>query len=399
MAEGIDAIILAGTKKCPTFGDTLEYKPFLHLGGKALVEYVIDAAFECPAIRRVYVATDTYRLNSMLTQRGLGKSSKIEVVPDYGSLTENILGTFSEHVLPDSGFDAFDYKNRSLESYLKENPAAEKRIVVLYSDSPFLRSEDISRFIETSDPDADYVIGFSHEEALREVEAYVGQELCVPAIKAELFPFEGTKIRANNLLMGKPLKMPAECWRLAQDIYKNRNLLGPKGEHNEKRWRNQVKIGLKYVMNSSSRKATIVRGFFSSLVRFLALRRARSRGGASMWLNKPGCEKAIYMISGNRTKGSMNICDVAVPTFDVDIDVFYKMLKADGEKLFHKLLSVPREYHKRKMPSFADIVEENPLLLLENPKDLDNLSDKYFKWLQSADQDEEEYIAEMKSAG
>ena len=350
MEQCVDAIILAGTNKYRWLKEIGEdCKPYIELGGRTLVEYVIDAAVECPDIRRTYVVTDVDRLEALLAKRRNNYSGNLRIVPQHGSFLGNVRYPFLYDLLPDAGFRRIG-KQETLEHYVADNPGAtEQKIVVLYSDSPFIKGADISRFIETSEdsyPEADYVIGFSHEAPLREIEDHIGRELCTPETKTALFFLDGTMTRANNLIYGKPLKLPYEAWDIAQNVYDNRKLLDEQGGPRIKRWLSQGKTPFKYVMRHSSKRPTITWGFLTGVFHFMIFGMANYLKSQAPFVlsTKQERERVVYRLSGNKAVGRMNICDVALPMFDIDNPRFLSMLRENDCELFYKLQTYPRKY-------------------------------------------------------
>lgn len=365
----IDAIILAGTKgtaKLKT-DERSDHKPYIEICGKTLVEYVIDAAMDCPELRTVYVVTDFARLNHVLHMREFkDPQRKLRIVPDEGSIIENLRETVSCHLLPENGHEIFHYDHQDREEYIKRNPGSEDlTTVVLYGDSPFLTGADISRFIETSDPFADYTVGFAREEELSAVEQEIGEKLCIPETKTGLFPFGNTSIRANNMAIGKPLKVPDEVWQLAQNIYDNRYLLTKKGKENKRNWRKIYSVFREYTKSQGAKRPTILYGFVWGAVLFKRLYRAHRKGAAES-LSKEDFEMAGFHVTGDKCYGSMNICDIAMPAFDVDNAEMLQRLTADDSALFRKLREVPRCYPRNSEQELEQFVAEHDALFTHN---------------------------------
>ncbi|MBW2997403.1 nucleotidyltransferase family protein [Candidatus Woesearchaeota archaeon] len=350
MEQGVDAIILAGTNKYRWLEEIGEdCKPFIEIGGRTLVEYVIDAALECPDISRTYVVTDVERLEALLAKRRFDVPDKLKIVPQHDSFLGNIRYPFLYDVLPDAGFSRIE-KGETPEQYVKRNPeATEQKVVGLYSDSPFIRGIDISRFIETSEesyPEADYVIGFAYDKPIREIEEHLDRELCTPETKSALFFLDGTMTRANNLLYGKPLKLPHEVWDIAQNVYDNRKFLDEQGGHRIKKWLSQAKTPFKYVMIHPSKRPTITWGFLTGVYHFLMFGLANLTKSQVPYVlsKKEERERVVYRMSGNKAVARINICDVTLPTFDIDNPRFLSMLRENDCELFYKLQTCPRNY-------------------------------------------------------
>ncbi len=360
--ESIDVIVLGGTtgsKQLRVDGKE-EYKPFINLGGKHLIEYPIYAALDCPSVRHVYAVTSDYiRLNSALLKRGQDFGGRLSLTPDQGSVMANIRETVSTNVLVRSGFEIYHSELETVESYLNANHGAEDlKVLVLYADTPFITGEDISRFVATSDASADYVIGFTHDKAVNEIEIYVDRELAIPETKTALFPYSGTLVRVNNMLMGYPLRMPEEVWTLSQKVYDNRYLLKQNGDADTRNWKKIIEMFKDYAMSYTSKRPTIFKGFLRGAIHFGAfyLAHTREKKWAELMLEKEDFEKAAFEITGCRCRGSANISDVALPMFDVDNQEMLDMLRADDEALFKALRDAPRFYSgfENVLDSFVD---------------------------------------------
>ncbi|MBW2971994.1 NTP transferase domain-containing protein [Candidatus Woesearchaeota archaeon] len=349
MGCGIDILVLGGTEGARklNFGGSEEYKQFIEIGGRTIIEYVIDSALRCEDSRRVYVVTDAERLEEVLKQRPPVNAEKLRVIPQAGSIVQNIREAVALHALPDSGFPVFDYLNRSTSDYVYANPKARcLRMVGLYSDTVFIKPEDISRFVEESNPAADYEIGFADETALGTVEQTVGAKLCLPETKTALFPIAGTSIRHNNMVIGYPMRIPDEIWGLAQSIYDNRKFLTEQGLQNPEALRKIYKMLKEYTFSHGRGKLNILYGFLLAGMLMSAFKRAHKKGDqeARNMLKTEDFEMAACYISGNELYGEAHISDVAMPTFDIDNEKMLTRLTEEGGHLFRKLMGMERQY-------------------------------------------------------
>lgn len=358
---GVDAIILAGTRGCKPLETSYgtDFKQFLRLGGKPILRYVLDACVKCPIVDRTYLVSERADVLSVLDSR-----ASVTVLPDTGSPVENIRKSFNQNILQDS-FNLPFLPDSSLESYLSQlSPferldAADKRVLVLFSDMPFINSSDISHFIETSDPFADYVAGFAHEDSFDFLESQVGHPLCCPETKTALFPFDDTYVRSNNMFLVKPLSIPQHIWDIAQDIYENRHLLKKDGSDNSKKWRRIGSLIKDYAQKYSSFST-----LFSAAFRFGAWAYAHRTGFdfPRIFLSKASVQDLAYDLSGRTARGSANIGCLAHPALDVDNAEMFERLIEDDEILFVKTYMSKRFYQQ------GPVSDELALMNLENSR-------------------------------
>ncbi len=347
---GIDAIILGGTEGCPKLkiGNVEEHKQFLELGGKTIIEHVIDSALSCEDIRNVYVVTDPEKLISVAPRYMY--QERLHITPDSGSLTNNVWHTFCSYVLPGAGYAVYDHRKgtRSYhDHFLENNPSAtDYEVVLLHSDAPFTSPEDISRFVAETSDDVDYTIGLGEEGAFMMLEEEVGEELCVPSTKTALLPLDDTNVRWNNLVRGKPMKVSPEAWDVMQGIYERRYLLDKEGGERKRNWTGIVRMFWEYVNRHSERRPSIVKGFLRGVSCFAALYMAHKTGSAwpRLFLGKEDCERAAYQMSGKKLRGRLHIGDVVHPGLDIDNAEMYLKLTADDSRLYHKLMESQRSY-------------------------------------------------------
>jgi CTP:molybdopterin cytidylyltransferase MocA len=363
MASRIDAIILAGTKNCPKLAvdGREEYKQFLELGGKTLVEHVIDAALGCDEISRVYVVTDYKRLSRILEARGTFGNNRLNLVPDYGSYVENIRKTFLRDVIPCAGRE--EYLNGSDEiddegcrkEYVLRNPeAAEHEVLLLYSDMPFVQSADITRFLQTSrtgKKEPDFVVGLASQEELSLLEEEVGASLSSPGTKTELLPFERTRVRPNNLCKLKPLKVPTKVWEVVQGFYQSRGLLQESGETNSVNWEEIISAAKEYVRSRAwYEKPRVLWGLWRGKKHFMRIKKAYDALAQDSQAEvripkKKAFERAVRNITGMRTLANVGIVHTMI---DIDNAAVYEMLRADDEALFKRIYCSERRYDPGK---------------------------------------------------
>ncbi len=357
MSKRLDAIILAGTQGCEPLeiDGRRDYKQFLPLGNKAIAQYVIEAALECSDINRVYVVSDINRMNQVLPL-DITSHNKFNLTHDRGSFVQNIKEVFFEEMLENAGYPEYEsYKEKHYKDaftpnayrkvYSEQNPtAAEHQVVLLYSDTPFICANDISRFVATSE-NADLVIGFADAPAVMQLEQTTGVRVSDPMMKTGLFPLEDTDVRFNNISLVKPLRVPIQVWDLVQNIYERRYLLDDKGNKNTGNWKSIVKTGWEYTKSFDS-GFSVMRGFLKAATSFLALYYAIRRKSAlpRLFLDRTDFENAIHLLSDKQMTASINISDVVHPILDIDNARMYTRLCADNARLFENLYYSQRKY-------------------------------------------------------
>lgn len=368
MQNRIDAIVLAGTQGCRPLeiNGQKEYKQFLRIGGRTLLEYSIEAALNCPEISRVYVVSDIPQIEKELP-KSLIYHNKLNLTPDRGSYVRNIRDVFLEEALENAGHPPYDRKEEKLYTeaftpdayrkiYLETDPAAaQHKILLLYSDTPFIKPEDITRFLATSD-DADIVIGFTDTQAVEQLEADINFNISSPLLKTALVPLEDTDVRFSNLSTIKPLKIPVLICNLVQDIYERRYLFDEKGESNTGNWEGITRKAWDYAIKSGS-TATVLLGFVK-IVRCFSALYAANRGMIlpRLLLDRTDFEHAIHLLSGKQMTVSANVGDVAHPMIDVDNEKMYNLLKLSGEEIFERIMSSPRRY-RNGIPAMSPQME------------------------------------------
>jgi GTP:adenosylcobinamide-phosphate guanylyltransferase len=370
--DKVYGLLLAGTKGCKklNIGNIEEDKPYIEIGGKTLVRRGIEAWPEREDIGQLYAVIDpTKPLKSRNgngdngngsaedAEKGNGSAKTVEYVPveQQATLVDNIKLASYRHILVSANFPSF--YTRSREEYLKQNPgAAEVRVLMYNADSPFIRPEDITRFIDTADPDADLVIGMAEAGSLSKLENEIGQELFTPETKTALFPFEGTMVRNNNLVMLKPMKIPEEAWTMVQRIYDNRFLLNERGGNNLLKWFSIARHVGGYAFKKGPERKTRSKAYFRGL--FHAMGAALARWDDNVIFRMMYCrddfEKVVHDISGGKVTGSLNICDIAHPALDVDNQAMLDMLLENDAELFHKLIESKRRYGRQSLDAVVD---------------------------------------------
>ncbi|NQU78384.1 NTP transferase domain-containing protein [Candidatus Woesearchaeota archaeon] len=333
----IDTIILAGTKGCSKINTAQgsDYKQFLKIQGKTVLEYVTEAALGCPDVGRIYVVTDTDKAGNAFFDSDIDycvlpaeRPGKINLVPEYGDFISNIKKTFEDHVLGDS----VDHRC-STELYPNLYPE-DREVMILYSDMPLIRSADISRAINMTDRNADFTVCFSDWESILKLEEMSETQLALPETKTAFFPFEDTKIRTNNILFGKPLRATDDMWKLGQELYTRRYLLSDDGEETTN-WKSMSQPLLDYA-KSHGRYQTF-KGLARGLMHFSAMHLAYNTKNPfwRLMLDRGDFEKAVREFTGMDAR--MAIFDSARAALDIDNELMYEKLTENNGRLFTTL--------------------------------------------------------------
>ncbi|MFC1741694.1 NTP transferase domain-containing protein [Nanoarchaeota archaeon] len=378
MKRRIDAIVLAGTQNYPKLDvdGGSEYKQFLKLGGQPILQYVVDAALGCEEIHRVYVVSDVSRVYKELSEQSTN-DWRLTPTHDHGSYVENIRATFFREVLPIAGHKKYlhfcsdeqrkDYSaqygrfnaRRYHKQYLRDNPgAADQEVLILYSDMPFVTSQDITRFLALRDRKADLNVGFVTAESMSALESAVGASLSRPELKTGMLPLGDTKIRFNNLFTLKPLKAAPGLWSVIQEFYNNRYVLRKTGKTNRKNRKSLRREVIRYSVSNLLRRPYMLESCLLGLKYFNTMLATHQGNGEHPVPSKEDFEDVIADLADITPRAIM--CDIVHPLLDIDNEEMYTLLKSNDEALFKKILQVKRDYEplpEQVLDSFVKIHE------------------------------------------
>ncbi|MEK6920627.1 MAG: NTP transferase domain-containing protein, partial [Nanoarchaeota archaeon] len=261
MKQKVNAVILAGTKNCIPFdipfdiGKKKEYKQYLQLNGKYIVEYCIDAVLNAKRVDKIFIVCDPKRMTLVLRKYDKKTRQRIHVIENQDSLMESIFYCFKDWT---------------------------EQAILVPSDAPFLEAADIDLFIKEVDETADYVIGFTDGTSLDTLFEKRALFIKKERIKYGLFPMYRALVRISNLHYLNFRKVTDDEVTLAQGVFDNRRLLDENGRKNRKSWRNIAGACLKYLHQRHYNPAIIFGSFLvlvHALLYYAAHKTAQSKFG------------------------------------------------------------------------------------------------------------------------
>ena len=345
----LNCLLLAGTKGCKQFtvGKRQLYKQYLPLGNKMLIEYVIDALLQATTLKNIFIVGDVQELQKIVRVKYTQAYNQRLFLVEHGeNVIDGILGAFFHAVLPHEGYPEFngDYiKNEDIEQYRLHNPKAEnEKVLMVFSDIPFLSPKDVDYFVETSKLDYDYVYGLSTEKAIQALMKKIRATIDVHILKLGTFPVYREAIRHNNLQMLKPLRVNPQLYQLALAIYRNRMLLTPTGKEYRTSWTNITKAFLQYTLGKGYRYKVvkgIVQAFWYGSIVYLAHKLRNNHFGKILrWYLKPKVfEKVCSNLSGGQTRATVNISNIITAVMDIDGEEMYHFLTKDNCRTFKQI--------------------------------------------------------------
>lgn len=202
----VDAVILGGgaikeaTGATPPAGAQVAGKVLLVLGGREMIEYVIDALNGVERIRRTIVVAPESALHESW-------SSRVDaVIPTVGSAVDN-------------GVTAINY--------LKENgPGLTKYVLIMTCDIPLITAEAINDFLDRCQATSDDLY---YPVILREV-----VEAKYPETKRTYAKFKDATITGGNFALMEPeiimanLGLLENAYNARKSVFQTLKLLGPK---------------------------------------------------------------------------------------------------------------------------------------------------------------------------
>ena len=286
-----DAILVAGEGE-DSHSVLKQHKALLKIKGKFVIQHVIEALQQVPAIADIYVAGPVAKLSAAFDEAALNLSTpkKIHLVQQKSNLFENAWHAFLSS-LP--GYnqvpvpDLFEHK--------------EKAVLMVPCDSPLITPREVTHFIDHSDLDRyDFLVGLTPEEQMTHFYPQNSQ----PGMKMAYLHMKEKNFRINNLHMVRPMKVIQRrhintlyAFRYQKNII-NAILLGIYLMGKEQPKSIQFFSGLQFAMISS-------RLGFPRLTRFFR-----------DWTPKKELEKAISGLMNTRFAG----LEVPFPGAALDID-------------------------------------------------------------------------------
>ncbi len=322
MKQKVNAVILAGTKNCIPFDieKKKEYKQYLQLNGKYIVEYCIDAVLNAKRVDKIFIICDPKKMAQVLQNYDKKTRQRIHVIENQGSLMESILYCFKEWT---------------------------EQAILVPSDAPFLEAEDIDLFIKDVDETADYVIGFTDGTALDTVFEKRALFIKKERIKYGLFPMYDAQVRISNLHYLSFRKITDDEVALAQRVFDNRRLLDENGRKNRKSWRNIAVACLRYLHKRHYNPAILLGSLFAFVHAFLyyaAHKTAHSTFGKfySFFLRRAFVAKTVTLLTGCRIQCQLIISKNLGPMLDIDVPETYLLFAKNNH--FEELKAVLRKF-------------------------------------------------------
>ncbi len=172
-----------------------QHKALLKIKDKFVIQLVIEALQQVPAIGNIYVAGPVPKLKTAFQEAGLNLSTpkKIHLVPQKSNLFENAWHAFLSS-LP--GYDEVPVPD------LFEH--MEKAVLIVPCDAPLITPREVSHFIDHCDLERfDHIVGLTPEH--RMIHFYPGNNQ--PGMKMAYLHMKEKNYRINNLHMVRPMKV------------------------------------------------------------------------------------------------------------------------------------------------------------------------------------------------
>ena len=192
---GIPAVVTAGDRRAAkaVYGES---KPYLELGGRALVAHVVAALQRVPEVSAVWVVGNAERLEPLLAAPALQAElcKPLHVVPQFRNLYENGWETY-RRLLPDAGAEGRDPGPED----------ADTAVLYASADLPFATPQEISAFArQCLALDCDYALGLCTEASMRDFYSEAPGE---PGIRMAYFNLREGRYRQSNLHWIKPARI------------------------------------------------------------------------------------------------------------------------------------------------------------------------------------------------
>ncbi len=299
----VNAVILAGTKNCTPFeiGKKKEYKQYLQLNKKPIVGYCIDAVLKAKRVANIFIICDFKKMQSVLKDYNDAKRKRIHIIENKDSLMESILFCFKEWT---------------------------EQAILIPSDTPFLRPNDIDAFIKEINEKTDYAIGFTDGSSLDILFEKQALFIKKERIKYGLFPIHDAEIRVSNLHYLNFRKFTENEIHFAQRVFENRLLLDGNGRKNRKNWRNIAAAGFLYLHKRNYHPLIIVGCLFSlcqAILFYCSHKTMHSTVGKfySFFLRKDMLAKTLTLLTGCRITCQVIISKNLSPMLDIDVPETY----------------------------------------------------------------------------
>ena len=330
MVNKINAIVLAGTHGAEPFeidGKKIR-KQYIEICGKTIIERVVDAVLDAKLIDKVYVVGNTEELTVYLKDK---PKERCIFVEQYTGVMNNILETFLRHICYDT---VTDYKNHESRAKMidKYRNLAEDKVFVIHSDLLFPSATSIDELISQCDDMSDIECGLTNKDAFDDfLERNDVKDYDENINKTAFTPVGEFKLRFNNMLLLKPLKMPVALYNLIQEVYENRFLIDYRGNVKVEVWKKLANLYRRYARDSGGsslyKKFIVYRGFINGLIACAFLHRAKNRDKGYWITTMKDGEKYTTWFTGMKAR---YIITDSLSVIDLDMPGTYNYFKEKG---------------------------------------------------------------------
>jgi len=203
----VPAIVAAGDARAAraVYGES---KAYLEVGGRTLIERVVESLQRVPEVSEVWVVGNAERLAKALDVEPLRSrlAKPLWIVPQYRNLYENAWFTY-RRLLPGAGAEG------------RDPTPEEEELPVLYlsCDLPFATPQELSSFVRKGlVANVDYALGLTTEASLEPFYPKAG----VAGITMAYFNLREGRFRQSNLHLVKPARLGKRQY--IEDMYEHR---------------------------------------------------------------------------------------------------------------------------------------------------------------------------------
>lgn len=205
---GVPAVVAAGDQRAARAIHG-ESKPYVSLGGRPLVAYVVAALQAVPEVDEVWLVGAAERLRAVFAEPGerARLHKPLHVIEQFRNLYENAWESY-RRLLPGAGPEGRD----------PGPDDADRPVLYLSADLPFATPEEISAFVRQSLAlDCDYAVGLSTEESMVD---FYPEAPGAPGIRMAYFNLREGRFRQSNLHLVRPARLGNRHY--IEDMYEHR---------------------------------------------------------------------------------------------------------------------------------------------------------------------------------
>ncbi len=346
----IDVIVLAGTKgtRALLIDGQPVMKPYLQVGGLALVCRVVVSALSARRVGKVFVVGDEEKLGVLLAELLERFTGRLQVVAEGEDLMDNGYRSFFRRLLPERGLGAPASENLepvAVAEYQEEHPEArDVPVCVITSDLPFLSASSIDHFLAQDQYDSGLIFGLVDTDELDKMLAVSGDNAALDKWKLGAIHFRKQSIRPANLFLFRPLQVDPRLYFLINKLYSHRWLLKQDGSVHWKNWWAIARAMIGYSVRAAG-FFRFCRGLMNFLPAMAAASLARKFHRFGAWLSWPfrqlvSKEDVVFIGSTMiGARGQVVVSSDPSSAIDIDVAESYQALIRDGERDFHRLLA------------------------------------------------------------